>query len=263
MLDGYPGLDWLYSLQKFAVPPSSCTSNWQWVYGYSAIEPSYQTIELSYNTIPALLLSFCSDPDTMGETTSITDVIVKEAGSPDSKEVPACRDSVHDLCDTKLAGVLDLSGKPRALQDARLSTNTPARPIASHGQLVRCSSPYDYEKISKGKPSSLRSLAKLLSRITQYSGGDLEPLGVVGKGSYSVVYKCYLMRPGGVTEAVAVKRPRSKTVNNLDNMTFLVEEGVLMQLITHRRVQISRSRTCSLARRLTPGLSGIPSGTVG
>ena len=85
-----------------------------------------------------------------------------------------------------------------------------------------------------GKPSSLRSLAKIIGRMSKHSARDLEPLGIVGKGSYAVVYKCFLLRPGGVTESVAVKRPRSKTVSCLDNMTFFLEEGVLMQLLNHR-----------------------------
>mmetsp|Transcript_33788 Transcript_33788/g.95632 ORF Transcript_33788/g.95632 Transcript_33788/m.95632 type:complete len:466 (+) Transcript_33788:142-1539(+) len=199
------------------------------------------------------------------DTRHVTDVIVKESGAVEEKEATTCRDSVHDLCDPK-AGV-ELAETKQQRHDPRKTP--PPRPVGSGTQLLRCSSPYDYEKVPVGKPSSLRSLAKLLARITHFSGGDLEPLGVVGKGSYSVVYKCYLMRPGGVTEAVAVKRPRSKTVNNLDNMTFLVEEGVLMQLVTHRSIVKALGFGCENAVNTTEQLSKtflveefLPGGTI-
>lgn len=94
--------------------------------------------------------------------------------------------------------------------------------------------PCEPVRVPLGKPVSLSELAKLISRLAHFSGREIEPLGIIGKGSYSVVYKCFLLRANGVTEAVAVKRPRSRTINSLDNMTFMVEEGVIMQLANHR-----------------------------
>lgn len=97
--------------------------------------------------------------------------------------------------------------------------------------LVRAAGTYEHG----GKPTSLRGLARLLASMTNISARDVEPLNLVGKGSYSVVYRSYLKHPSsGTRRTVAIKRPRAKTANNLDNMTFFCEEGVLMKMLDHR-----------------------------
>lgn len=85
------------------------------------------------------------------------------------------------------------------------------------------------------KPTSLRGLARLLASMTDIPATDVEPQQLVGKGSYSVVYKSWLKEQAtGSRRTVAIKRPRAKTANNLDNMTFFCEEGVLMKTLDHR-----------------------------
>ena len=151
------------------------------------------------------------------------------AADSSSKSIPVggdedLRDSVHDI---------HLHAKQKSNDNER--TEMVAVRADSAQSLKYLGTPQGQKGISGfGKPSSLRSLAKVIGRLSKHSARDLEPLGIVGKGSYAVVYKCFLLRPGGVTESVAVKRPRSKTVSCLDNMTFFLEEGVLMQLLNHR-----------------------------
>jgi hypothetical protein len=85
------------------------------------------------------------------------------------------------------------------------------------------------------KPTSLRGLARLLASLTDIPASSVEPQSLIGKGSYSVVYRSYLTRlSGGSRQTVAIKRPRAKTAHNLDNMTFFCEEGVLMKILSHR-----------------------------